>query len=617
MLPDTSQPSSPAFKSGRLRGFLIRGEISPTGHGACGGSGRYGYRIPKLCVFGLALVMGIAVMQTVSNTSQENQQRYKYNYHTVTRKSVLPLTRSSTTAKIVYQHEVKPVLRNPSDFHVDKCRFYMAESAVAPNAGLGMFAGAGLLPGDMVGFPDICVFVTDPPHHWTHMHSHTWGQGMYFGQHGEGAAGGANGGSGVRVACEGYSTIYNTMPDSHLNVRIQSAIQQTHAGATRATPGAGSTTHHFGVHGIATDTIPPGSELTVNYYDWDFSNQDYQGVKRPQRDLQDLEDNGWCVDHIEIRPSTIPAAGRGAFVKRPLPKGTVIVPAPLQVFADRADFQHSEPEQLYVNYCLQPEGSRMLFYPYGPGVNLINHDARRPNVGLQWSTKPFHHAELLTLNYTAFWKKVRPGSLILEVVALRDLVPGDELFLDYGSDWDKAWKAHVKAWQPPEDAEDHVYPENMDETEFLRTVEEQQTDPYPANLITMCNSHVYGRSKAKGNLHQKWWDSQEEEWWWNMAYCHILDRKVADNGSYEYTVSLIVNREGESGSTRKTSYTDQDLIYNATTPFQDLMVDTHVPRRAIRWIEKPFHDDEHLMNAFRHPIGFPSNLVSMAWITEE
>ena len=69
--------------------------------------------------------------------------------------------------------ESKPVLRNPVDD--DVCRFYIAPSAVAPDSGMGVFTATGLLPGEDVSFPDICIFVADPPHSRTHLHSHTWG----------------------------------------------------------------------------------------------------------------------------------------------------------------------------------------------------------------------------------------------------------------------------------------------------------------------------------------------------------------------------------------------------------------------------------------------------------
>ena len=138
----------------------------------------------------------------------------------------------------------------------------------------------------------------------------------------------------------------------------------------------------------------------IDYGDWDFDeNKNYT---KPARSPEWLQENGWCVDHLDIRDSSIPGIGRGAFVKRDLAAGSVIAPAPLQAFKSRKIFQRTQPEQLYVNYCLQPENSKMLFYPYGPGVNLINHSSKNTNVKFQWSTNYLHKKEWLDMNIKDF-----------------------------------------------------------------------------------------------------------------------------------------------------------------------------------------------------------------------
>jgi hypothetical protein len=93
--------------------------------------------------------------------------------------------------------------------------------------------------------------------------------------------------------------------------------------------------------------------------DWDFEEgQTY--LHKPSRTPEWLAENGWCIDHVDIKQSTIDGAGRGLFVKRNLGVGTVLAPAPLQIFKDRKIFQKTQPEQLYVNYCLQAANSKML-----------------------------------------------------------------------------------------------------------------------------------------------------------------------------------------------------------------------------------------------------------------
>ena len=73
-----------------------------------------------------------------------------------------------------------------------------------------------------------------------------------------------------------------------------------------------------------------------------------------------------------------------------------------------------------------------LFTAYGPASGVVNHSKKLANVRYQWSSHPMHRADLLDMSYRQFWENVYPGALILELVALRDLHPGEELFMDYG-----------------------------------------------------------------------------------------------------------------------------------------------------------------------------------------
>lgn len=165
----------------------------------------------------------------------------------------------------------------------------------------------------------------------------------------------------------------------------------------------------------------------------------------------------------------------------------------------------------------------------------------------------------------------RPGGLILEVVALRDIQPGEELFLDYGKDWEEAWNKHVKHWKPIEGASDYVYPASMDETAPIRTVEEQKTQPYPANLMTVCNTPDEHRKHS--NV-VKWYSKYEFPF--RMVVCHILERTEDKHGDEVYKVML-----------------DWDtIIYDESIPEEERYIDLNVPREAIRFVDKPNMSDQ-------------------------
>ena len=154
---------------------------------------------------------------------------------------------SSSTSTLVEQNRINSlILHSNNNSHIDfSCRWYVAESAI-PNSGLGIFTGIGLHKGEDIGYPDICLYVSDGDFDQTHLSSHTWGAN-YFG---------TIEGRRTRSACEGLVTIANTFHPALINTALISQEIQTNAGLHRSeSPGAGAITQNYGIHGRARDTI--------------------------------------------------------------------------------------------------------------------------------------------------------------------------------------------------------------------------------------------------------------------------------------------------------------------------------------------------------------------------
>jgi hypothetical protein len=329
----------------------------------------------------------------------------------------------------------------------------------------------------------------------------------------------------------------------------------------------------------------------------DYGDFPYQKGKKyvaPKHDPAWLLENGMCIDNIKIQQAVDPQMGRGAFASRRLAKGQLVAPAPLQSFPSRKAFARQKPEALFVNYCFQPRGTDILLFPYGPGVNLINHSSQKTNVELRWSTNPYHHKEWLTVELDDYFKLDKPGGIILEVVATRDIAEGEELFLDYGSEWEQAWDQHAENWKPVDGADRYIYPEEMDNTEPVRTVEEQKNRPYPENLANTCFTPNWERDFGVMR-----WKQPDFDWPEGNVNCHILKREKNAKGDDEYEVSL--------------NFDSYDYTFDPKTPRKKLYIDTHVPRSAIGWVEKAYTSDLHLKNAFRHTIPLPEHLVPPLW----
>jgi hypothetical protein len=188
-----------------------------------------------------------------------------------------------------------------------------------------------------------------------------------------------------------------------------------------------------------------------------------------------------------------------------------------------------------------------------------------------------------------------------EVVALRNIKPGEELVMDYGRDWEDAWNEHARKWKPPSKAAaNYAYPGLADETAPLRTMKEQETKPYPDNIGMMCNTPDWDREKTNSVI----WE--EPRWSWGLegyVRCHIMERTKGDHGDDVYTVSL--NFHGS-----------HDHEFDPAIKLKDRYMDLKVPRRAIRLVDKPYMSDEHLPGVFRHPLELPDHLFPAQWKEE-
>ena len=137
-------------------------------------------------------------------------------------------------------------------------------------------------------------------------------------------------------------------------------------------------------------------------------------------------------------------------------------------------------EQLLLNYCLGHVNSSVLLFPYGH-ANYVNQAPSSStnggdggggpplaNVGLRWSEKlmrtDYEEGEGVSdpddprsLAPAPLMGRPDPDGLVLEMFALRDIRPSEEVLLDYGDAWRAAWGDHVR--HHPEHEMERLRPE--------------------------------------------------------------------------------------------------------------------------------------------------------------
>jgi hypothetical protein len=189
----------------------------------------------------------------------------------------------------------------------------------------------------------------------------------------------------------------------------------------------------------------------------------------------------------------------------------------------------------------------------------------------------------------------------MELVANRDIAKGEEIFLDYGDEWEAAWQRHVRYWQPHSDSYSAGH-WNADTTTRLRTVFEQHGYPYPPNIELKFDQAFRMESKpvwepllqepnsSDALLTYRHWSTDM------LASCDIL-RLRFDGHRVLYTA--VINR-----------LDTLDDVYEKKENYE-LIVDA--PREAFFFVDKPYTSDMFLPNVFRHAIMIPDELFPEAW----
>jgi hypothetical protein len=181
-----------------------------------------------------------------------------------------------------------------------ECRFYLAESAI-PMGGLGLYTAIDIPKGAQAqSMEDICIYVADTPDD-TDFDSHSWARDVFMGQWE---------GNNPRAACEGFATLFNSLPPGVATSELKSAMHvQTNAGLDRKThPGAGAISHFYGITSEAVRDLSAGSELTIDYGDRRYEKgKKYEPTRRSP---EWLRTHGMCIDNIKIQPATDPQMGR-------------------------------------------------------------------------------------------------------------------------------------------------------------------------------------------------------------------------------------------------------------------------------------------------------------------
>jgi hypothetical protein len=232
--------------------------------------------------------------------------------------------------------------------------------------------------------------------------------------------------------------------------------------------------------------------------------------------------------------------------------------------------------QLLMNYCFGHEKSTLLMCPYGLLTAFVNHSHENPNTKIQWS-KEMRHPEWRNQTISEWGDEYHTG-VSLDFVALRDIEEDEEILIDYGEAWERAWQEHVRNFVPRANYVPAFELNEMLDIEY-RTVADGRR--YEADGVQlMCRGWYVARSLS---------DVKDD------TECRILKKLGEDR----YMVQLIdFDNSDDDG---KTHYPPGGIMWD-------------VPSDAFFFLDISYMRDHHLFEAFRSPMMMPDDMFPEVWM---
>jgi hypothetical protein len=337
-----------------------------------------------------------------------------------------------------------------------------------------------------------------------------------------------------------------------------------------------------------------------------------------------LMKNGICLDNLRVGASTILEAGRGAFAAVFLPKDSIITPCPL-IHTHQKDLEKKlvrkqsgtgqvqvrRNGKLIFNYCFGHEKSSVKLCPYGSASHLINHSVERANAKLRWSTSSMMNSSHLMLTSDELFKLKTPASLLFDIVATRDIHPGEEIFIDYGPLWQSSWEHYREEWYASFGLSTS---HNSGADDLLLQVDGSAVVDHN-NTFTACWYNFEDDTAQKSVLQEKeqpfyfsgvntttltlfdWVYTSPPTWTLGGLYpCHIIKHEVDPSGHRWFTANIT--------SLVRTPKTTSRIVQK-------------IPRHAILPVNPRWSADSMKMTGpapFRQYISIPDEIFPTAWM---
>ena len=353
---------------------------------------------------------------------------------------------------------------------------------------------------------------------------------------------------------------------------------------------------------LARQELEVGQEIIVPCNpDQMESNGDDMTAPTYRRDLSDekqTSDKIICVDTIHVQPSDV-IPGRGTFAKLPFLKGDRISSSPVSLLPRSHLNIDGSNAQLLKNYVFGNENSSVMVLPYGLGFNTINRaPPEEANVKIVWSDSKL--SDNTALHMTGSDAMLyEDGTLLMDLIAVREITPGDELLMDYGKDWSDTWRKHHDEWTSPPGSASY-----RSASLFLESHRSMHDDGVPRQkkdaLQQLHLSDELDQQSLRDNI--------------MMACYHPSHGSADERCLWPCTILELPGDETDAPYRARFDEVKDDEVLSYCKLAIDTNTDFWLPERDIRLVDKPYTSDQFLAQAFRHEIGLAAHSTPSKWL---
>jgi len=346
------------------------------------------------------------------------------------------------------------------------------------------------------------------------------------------------------------------------------------------------------------------------------------------RSLEWLEENGQCMDHIYVALSSLSQAGQGAFSRRFLKQGQTVLSSPMVHTWGRKYFEIDRsnitedinPLMQMLNYQFTHADSLVHFLPINQ-VIAINHNSKRmpngqqPNVEIRWASWDKRSSYYLERPLEDL-KNEHHSTMIIDVVATRDIQVDEEIFIDYGMEWENAWLEHVKNWESPCTTDKNNFQGSKRISEMNNAKYRREYWAWTKEHFTVCWDEVNLLVSTVYIVEEGNKESDELSSRFNTTSDYhgirIEHEGFALTKSDTGRVPCIITNVRNNMTFDVIRFPNWDIrreVKNA----EMLQVYEGLPQNLVMFLPKPWRSDLYWKGAFRHPIAIPDHVFPRHW----